>query len=276
MKLCDINPYMRYAELQPSIMSSAPLSCSYDYRIFYIVDGKTTLVLEYGIVDLDAGALVYLPSGTPYYFDGKVKVIVFNFDLTREFSDIKKPIPKSKDIKSFDFARILENSPPNELKEAVVLNGAYEIEGKLEKCMMHYSYPTDISDALTSGIIKEILCYVIENKSVEYSVESEIVKKIILVIQQNYDKELSNSQIASELGYHSYYLNRVFKRKTGATIHQAVIKEKIRIAKRLLIETNLSIASVAREVGFEERSQFCTAFRKYTGYTPTEYRNKRG
>ena len=85
---------------------------------------------------------------------------------------------------------------------------------------------------------------------------------------------LDNGEIASRLGYHSYYLNRVFKRNTGVTIHQAVIKEKIRIAKRLLSETNLPISYVASEVGFEERSQFCTVFRKYTGFTPTEYRRK--
>ena len=42
MKLCDINPFLRYAELQPSVMSSAPLSCSYDYRIFYILEGNAT------------------------------------------------------------------------------------------------------------------------------------------------------------------------------------------------------------------------------------------
>ena len=85
---------------------------------------------------------------------------------------------------------------------------------------------------------------------------------------------LDNGEIASRLGYHSYYLNRVFKRNTGVTIHQAVIKEKIRIAKHLLSETNLPISDVASEVGFEERSQFCTVFRKYTGFTPTEYRRK--
>ena len=83
MKLCDLNPFMRYAALQPSVMSKAPLSCAYDYRIFYILEGEARLILEQNYLDLAPGTLLYFRPGTPYYFDGKVKVIVLNFDLTR-------------------------------------------------------------------------------------------------------------------------------------------------------------------------------------------------
>ena len=52
MELCDINPFVRYAELQPSVLSRAPLSCDYDYRIFYIVEGNGKLGLEESTVEL--------------------------------------------------------------------------------------------------------------------------------------------------------------------------------------------------------------------------------
>ena len=83
MLLSNINPFMRYAELQLTVMSSAPLSCSYDYRIFYVlqVDGAGELVLKDKSVKLSVGTLIYLRPETPYYFDGKVKVIVVNFDI---------------------------------------------------------------------------------------------------------------------------------------------------------------------------------------------------
>ena len=75
MELCDINPFLRYAELQPSVMSSAPLSCSYDYRIFYILEGEADLVFTDKTLPLSAGMLIYFRPETPYYFNGNV----FNF-----------------------------------------------------------------------------------------------------------------------------------------------------------------------------------------------------
>ena len=58
------------------------------------------------------------------------------------------------------------------------------------------------------------------------------------------------------------------------TLHQAVLAEKIHVAGQLLQETALPVDAVAAEVGFTDRSQFCTAFKKHTGFTPTEYRQK--
>ena len=272
MKLCDINPFMRYAELQPSVMSTAPLSCSYDYRIFYIIEGNATLVLSDKTVPLSAGMLLYFRPGTPYYFDGDVKIIVLNFDMTRNQSDKKKPLPPSKSVDVFNEELIFENDPPAELNELVAIEKAFDIERKMQDCLLHYCYPTPFSDAFTSAIIKDILCYIAQNSIANEDELPKIVQKITLYIQQNYDKEISNTQISNEFGYHSYYLNRVFKKSTGTTIHQAVIHEKIRVAKRLLKETDLSIGSIAAEVGFPDRAQFCTTFRKHTGRTPMEYK----
>ena len=274
MKLCDINPFMRYAELQPSVLSSAPLSCSYDYRIFYILDGSATLVLADRTHKLETGMLLYFRPGTPYYFDGQVKVIVLNFDMTRNQADQTKPRTPSKDVTSFDSELVFENDPPEELAELTLISRAFAIESKLQECLLHYSYPTPFSDAVTSAAIKEILCYVAQNSAKQVELP-ELVQKISIYIRQNYDQELSNSQISSKFGYHSFYLNRIFKKSTGITLHQAVIREKMQIAKHLLKDTNLSIASVASEVGFSDRSQFCTAFRKYSGCTPMEYRKKK-
>ncbi|MBE6702997.1 MAG: AraC family transcriptional regulator [Ruminococcaceae bacterium] len=275
MKLCDVNPFMRYAALQPSVMSSAPLSCSYDYRLFYMIEGNATLVLSDRSVPVSAGMLLYFRPGTPYYFDGKVKVIVLNFDMTRDQSNKKTPMTPSKSVAAFQKELVFENDPPSELKELVLIENAFEIEHKMQECLLHYCYPTPISDAFTSAMIKDMLCYIAQSASTKGPELPEIVQKITLYIQQNYDQDISNSRISDTFGYHSFYLNRVFKNSTGITIHQAVILERMRIAKRLLKETTLSINSVASESGFYSKSQFCTAFRKYTGYTPTAYRQKR-
>lgn len=272
MRLSDINPFLRFAELQPSVLSSAPLSCSYDYRIFYILEGTANFVLSDRTVPISADMLIYFRPGTPYYFDGKVKIIVLNFDMTREQSNQKTPRPPSKSVDTFDEKAVFENAPPRELANTVIIEKVAEIGSKMEDCLLHYTYPTAFSDACTSAILKEILCYVAQRSTFKGNELPEIVQKITLYIQQNYDKDISNSQISEEFSYHSFYLNRIFKKSMGVTIHQAVINERMRIAKKLLRETKLTVNDIANEVGYSEHSRFCTAFKKHVGNTPLEYR----
>lgn len=275
MKLCDINPFMRYAELQPSVLSNEPIYCAYDYRIFYILEGKADFVLSDRRVPLSAGMLICFRPGIPYYFDGKVKVIVLNFDMTREHSHKKEPRTPSKRMEDFDKSLVFEDCLVDELDGIAIIERAFETEEKLRECILHYRYPTELSDGITSAAVKGIVCYIAQRIKQKEPKMPEAVQRITLYIQQNYDKDISNSLISGELGYHSFYLNRMFKKSTGTTIHQAVIQEKIRVAKHLLKETELSIAAVASEVGFSDRSQFCTVFRKHTNYTPTEYRSRK-
>ncbi len=274
MKLSEINPFLRFAELQPSVMSSAPFKCSYDYRLFYILDGNAELVLADRTVDLTGGTLLYFRPGTPYYFNGKVKVIVLNFDLTRDHAHVTEPA-RPRGLSEFSHGDIIENEPPAELSALIAVQNAFEIEEKLQQCITHFRFPTAVSDAITSALIKEILCHAVQNSAKAPNELPEAVRKIIEYIRNNYDKELGNETISAVFGYHSFYLNRMFKKHTGLTLHQAVLKERVRIAKRLLGNTALSVEEIVKEAGFSDRVQLCGTFKKETGMTPTEYRKSK-
>ena len=275
MKLCDINPFMRFAGLQPSVLSDTPFSRAYDHRLFYVLDGSGKLIYDDACVEIDTGTLLYFGPNKPYYFVGKIKIIVLNFDLSRARADQKEPMNPLNALNTFNEALLSKDAPPPELSDLIVVKNAFEAEPRLQKCLIHYSYQTPLSDAYTSAIIKELLCYAVQNGNAQKGELPEIVQRIKVYLQQNYDKSVPNSQISNEFGYHSYYLNRVFKKHTGTTIHQALVQEKINVAKTLLRNTSLSVNAVAAEVGFSDRTQFCTAFRKHTKYTPTEYRKNK-
>lgn len=272
MELCDINPFLRYAELQPSVMSSAPLSCSYDYRIFYILEGEADLVFADRTVHLCAEMLIYIRPATPYYFDGNIKTIVLNFDMTRRKSGKKTPLPPARYENEFDGSLVFENDPPEELGDTIIIEKAFETEEKLKDCLLHYNYPSAFSDAFTSAVLKDILCFIAQKHHIISHEIPPVVQKTMLYIHQNYDKDIDNSLISGELGYHSYYLNRMFKKHTGTTIHQALIKERMRVSAQLLTATDLSINAIAAAVGYADHTHFCTAFKAYMGTTPLKYR----
>ena len=274
MRLSDINPFLRYAELQPSIMSKAPHSCAYDYRLFYIISGNTHVVVKDDSFELGAGSVIFIRPATPYFFVEKVKTIVLNFDITREHTDITKPL-HPRHVPNFDVSKVLENNPPSELSDTVIIRNALDLEPMFQECLTNYSFPSETSDAITSSILKRILCSIAQNATTEENTSSQIAHDVMLYVKNNYDKALSNTDIAAIFGYHSYHLNRIFKESMGMTIHQAVLLERINIAKKLLRTTELSIDDISAEAGFSERTHFCTAFKRHTGKTPSEYKRSK-
>ncbi len=275
MKLCDINPFMRYAELQPSVLSSAPFKCAYDHRIFYILEGEATLVFKDKSIELSADTLVFFRSNIPYYFDGKVKVIVINLDLWRAAADMSRPLHVVLED-DLEKNKLIEDSLPDEVDDVITVTGAYEIKPRLEECISAFRSPTPYSDAVTSAVLKEIICYAVQNTDREAKKMPEIVGRIEEYIRNNYDKDIGNENISAEFGYHSFYLNRIFKQYTGKTLHKALIDERIKIAKMLLRSTTLSVEEISKESGFSDRAAFCTTFKRLTGNSPTEYRGKKG
>ncbi len=274
MQISDINPFMRFAQLQPSIIEGETLRMSYDYRLFYAVSGKAILKLADEERIMTPGMILFMRPETPYSFLGKLKVIVLNFDLSRRHADQKKAMRPSP-IGEFHSEWITENDPPEELSGTILQLKAFEMEPLLKKCIAHFQYPTSLSDAYTSAWIKEILCFILYKPEEIQSKTSEIIQKTMFFIQSNYEKPLQNADISSTMGYHSYYLNRIFKENTGMTLHQTLLKVRLQHAKELLRQTSLPIESIAKETGFSDCTQFCTTFRKSVGMAPGSYRTQK-
>lgn len=79
-----------------------------------------------------------------------------------------------------------------------------------------------------------------------------------------------NRIAALELSYRQ--LSRYFKQETGSTIKRYHIGERIREAKRLLLDAGLSITAVAHELNFSSSQKFAAQFKLETGMTPREFR----
>lgn len=81
-------------------------------------------------------------------------------------------------------------------------------------------------------------------------------------------------QELSELIYRSPdYLIKHFKKETGLTPYQYLLKRKITIAERLLRDTVLPIKEIAEYLGYEDAHYFSGLFKKEKGICPREFRN---
>lgn len=69
-------------------------------------------------------------------------------------------------------------------------------------------------------------------------------------------------------------LNKKFKAATGLTVTEYIINLRMQIACSFLRKTFLTIKEIIGRCGYKDDAHFLRAFRKFTGCTPTEYRNQ--
>ena len=110
--------------------------------------------------------------------------------------------------------------------------------------------------------------------SVGKSASEESVHQAVLYLQEHYNEDIDISALASRLGFHSAYLTRLFNRYVGEPPLKYLTSIRIREAKRLLLTTSFSIASVGEMVGYPDQFHFSKTFRKATGINPSAFRRQ--
>ena len=100
------------------------------------------------------------------------------------------------------------------------------------------------------------------------------VKKAQKYILQHMDQELSRESIAAHVYVSGGYLGRLFKQELHLSISEYIFTERMKLAAQLLEQTEQYVTSIAVRVGYPNFPYFSTQFKKYSGLTPVEYRNR--
>jgi AraC-like DNA-binding protein len=98
--------------------------------------------------------------------------------------------------------------------------------------------------------------------------------KIMHFINTNYQRKITQEEVASKIGMTTAAFCRYFKEKTGKGFIFFVNEMRIGYACKLLIENHLSISQICFECGFNNISNFNRMFKRQTGYTPGEYQQQ--
>ena len=91
-------------------------------------------------------------------------------------------------------------------------------------------------------------------------------------VDENYSRDLKLAEMAQVAGMSSFHFAREFKRTTGTTPHQYLMKLRVEQAKALLAKNDLPLIEVGLQSGFSHQSHFTRLFRRFTGTTPHSYR----
>ena len=100
------------------------------------------------------------------------------------------------------------------------------------------------------------------------------VKEAQAYIEKNYQEKLTVDQLASMLALSRRAFERRFKKATANTVNEYIQRVKMEAAKMSLESSRENVNEVMYKVGYNDTKAFRTTFKKITGLSPVEYRNK--
>lgn len=125
----------------------------------------------------------------------------------------------------------------------------------------------EILEALFRRIIEVMRQYVQNNAKL-------LANQAVNFIEQNYDKKISLRDVAENLNLSKHYLCSIFKKETGDNVSHYINTLRIEKAKILLHKKDKKIKEIFEEVGYSNQQYFSKVFKKTTGMTVLEYKEK--
>lgn len=107
----------------------------------------------------------------------------------------------------------------------------------------------------------------------DLSKEDYLVNRVIHLIESRFGN-ISRKEIEATLHYNPEYLNRLLKRQTKMTLANYAQMIRTQKAQQLLNTTDLTIQLIAERLGFSSEAYFYHFFKKQTGCSPNQYRQK--
>ena len=104
--------------------------------------------------------------------------------------------------------------------------------------------------------------------------EDKEILKVQKFIEENYQDKITVDQLADKVAIGRRSFERRFKKATNNTVVEYMQRVKIEAAKRSFETSRKNINEVMFDVGYTDTKAFRTIFKKITGLTPIEYRNK--
>ena len=102
-----------------------------------------------------------------------------------------------------------------------------------------------------------------------------LAESVRVYLQENYDKPVDFSALADSLAVSAPYLSKLFHEQTGSSPSKYLTEIRMRQAKKLLMDTNLTVREIAVRVGYPDPFHFSRSFKNVSGVSPVQFREER-
>ena len=280
MDFKGIEPFVRYIAKGSDIGETGVELVAYDHMLIYVLSGEVEISAGKNCCRLGESSLLLIRSGVSYQVHQMKKAICIrmHFDVRpdhrMEYPTYIKPVP----VTEFEERKVVETDAADNLglEESFCLDKVYELEHFLQYILLEEKQKEKYFDIIGSSLVKLVLAYAgrsLEEKHQEnVAVRHDVVAELITYLSMNLEKELSNEFLGKQFGFHPKYMNYLFEKETGYSIHKYVRVKRISRAIEYIQTTDMQICEIAEKLGFADVKYFAKVFKAMVGKTPQEYR----
>lgn len=219
-------------------------------------------------------------DGTTYEVD-KYDLLIYNSDVLHD--EVPHGGPQRSVIYCAATGIQIEGLPPNHLMPGTVepilrlgpkgRNFKYLLQSLFDESYRDNSRSHAICQLLFLAILKMTLNE-LESSRVASAVPEthQLGERIKAYVNAHYLEPITTQSVADVFGISVSYLSHLYKKATGQTIVQYVMRRRIGEAQTLLIATNKKVSDIAGLVGYPNVSYFNTLFTRNVGMPPLKYR----
>ncbi|MCE5184828.1 MAG: AraC family transcriptional regulator [Planctomycetaceae bacterium] len=255
-------------------------------RLYYIADGSGRIYFHkqkkeirlrpgymylvpcFTLVDL------YCPASFLHYYIHFTACMQNGFDLLTLVNCRFEASAKRHGIGEAQFERLYRLNPGRELIERDANKPIYK--STLERAMM-LDRAKPIADAVESnGLLRLLLAPFLAadlTQAVAHTIEGmNRFEPVIKHIQANLTQQFTLGALSEKAGLHPTYFSNIFTQFMGISPMRYIQKMRIEKAQVMLLSSNDTLESVARQVGFDDVFYFMRIFKKEVGISPGRYR----
>ncbi len=214
--------------------------------------------------------LSFILSGTMTYYINNKKIVLNKGDILFLSPGLIRRRPKIQncDYISYNY----RNTDINTEYYTLPLHISNGISAEILMILragdeVHFNNPYELE--LLEPILKCLLQCILNNCKMEQI--SDIVKNIKQYVIDHLNEQITLEQISKSLFFSTVYCSSVFKKEMGISIIDYCLNEKIKLAKKLIIE-NVELKSISEQLGFSTYNYFSRTFKKREGITPMQYK----
>ena len=265
----------------------------YDYQMLAVLNGKICFDFPKEKIQLKSGDVIIIPPDIMYqeYLNKNegCNYFIMHFDLywskEREAFDcnemyFKYCTPKYKEAPYLS-KFIVENDPNYGLYDEPIVyrNNRLSIFYNDFTSLIETFYPLSnidkqIMPLLLNSLVLKVLFNLEHRERLKLANSKyEICDKFVECVEANYASKIDISTFARDNGYSPNYFRRLFITNMNLSPTAFLNKKRMNMAVKL-INDDLSIADVARKVGFEDAFYFSKAFKKAYGISPKAFQKR--